>query len=442
MSGPETIAALASGQGRAAIAVVRVSGPATAQAIRAIAGRLPEPRRASLCSLADPRDGSPIDKAIVLWFPAPESFTGEDSAELQVHGGRSVVSGLLSALTAQAGVRLAEPGEFARRAFENGKLDLTEVEGLADLIDAETAMQRRQALRQLGGHLGRQVEGWRDRLIRACAWAEAMLDFSDEGDVDLGALARAMSDVSQIHREIADALADGRAGERLRDGLTVVIAGPPNAGKSTLLNLLAKRDAAIVSPIPGTTRDIIEVHFDLEGWPVTLIDTAGIRDSTDPIEMIGIQRARYRASHADVVLWAVEQPEELPDDFAQAPQVIRVRTKADLDSDSFPKHGEEWVNVSAKTGAGIDALLVRLAHSAALLLGAESGLITRQRHRDALADAANCLQSATELFNAQREDELVAEELRLALRALGRVAGRVDVEDVLGALFSGFCIGK
>lgn len=438
----DTIAALASGRGRAAIAVVRISGPATGRAIEALTGALPEPRMASVRSLRDPRDGELIDKGLVLWFPGPASFTGEDAAEFQIHGGPSVTAGLLDALMRGCGIRLAEPGEYARRAFENGKLDLTEVEGLADLIDAETAMQRRQALRQLDGALGKQIELWRLRLIKASAWAEAMLDFSDEGDVDQHALNRAMDDVRGLAGEIEGMLDTGDSGERLRDGYVVVIAGPPNAGKSTLLNYLAKRDVAIVSPIAGTTRDSLEVHMDMGGWPVVLIDTAGIRDSADPIEREGIERARTKASRADLVLWLLPHNTDSERESPPFDQAVLVRTKSDISPDSPPKHSKESVNISAMTGAGIDDLLAIVSERAAASFTAGSPLITRHRHRQALTEVATCLKTAIHLFEIRADDELTAEELRLALRGLGRVTGRVDVEDILGALFSGFCIGK
>ena len=438
----DTIVALATARGRAAIAVVRVSGPGTATSIKTIAGRLPHPRQASLCRLTDPRDGEAIDQALVLWFPGPASFTGEDSAEFHIHGGRSVAAGLLDALMAGCGARMAEPGEFAQRAFANGKLDLAAVEGLADLIDAETVMQRRQALRQLDGALGRQIEDWRERLLHASAWPEATLDFSDEADVDSGALNSAMAGVHVLIADIQQALTENSGRERLRDGFTVVIAGPPNAGKSTLMNALAQRDVAIVSPIPGTTRDVIEIHLDLDGWPVTLIDTAGIRDSSDPIENEGMARTRLRAQQADLVLWLSAYTAESPCESEPLAGSVPVLTKADLAIDSRPKHGEECVKVSALSGTGMGELLSLIMTRAEAAFGTGSGLITRGRHREALNDTVACLERARALFDGGTHDELVAEELRLALRSLGRITGRVDVEDVLGAIFSGFCIGK
>ena len=301
-----TIFALSSGRPPAAIAVIRISGPRAGDALKALGGKIPEPRKAALARVRDPHTQELIDEALALWFPAPHSETGEDVAELQLHGGRAVIAAVLAALAHIEGLRPAEAGEFTRRAFENGKLDLTAVEGLADLVMAETQGQRRQAFRQMKGLLGTRAETWRQRLIQALALVEARIDFSDEADVPDNLLAPALAIARELETEIAEALADGGRGERLREGLVVAIAGPPNAGKSTLLNRLAKREAAIVSPYAGTTRDVIEVHLDLGGWPVTLLDTAGIRETDDPVEREGVRRARERAAGADLVLWVVD----------------------------------------------------------------------------------------------------------------------------------------
>src|SRR3954469_25812972 len=305
----DTIFALSSGRPPAAIAVVRISGPRAGDALTALAGRLPEPRKAKLARVRDPVSGEVIDEELALWFPGRDSETAEDIAELQLHGGRAVIAAVLSALGRIEGLRPAEAGEFTRRAFENGRLDLTAVEGLADLIGAETEAQRRQAYRQLKGLLGKRAETWRARMIEALALVEARIDFSDEADVPEDLIGPALKVVQGLRDEIAEALAGAARGERLRDGLVVAIAGPPNVGKSTLLNRIARREAAIVSPVPGTTRDVIEVHLDLDGYPVTLLDTAGIRDSDDPVEQEGVRRARERAAESDLILWVFDARE-------------------------------------------------------------------------------------------------------------------------------------
>jgi tRNA modification GTPase len=303
----DTIFALSSGRPPAAIAVIRVSGPRAGFALEQLIGRVPAPRRASLARVRDPASAEVIDEGLALWFPGPRSETGEDMAELQVHGGRAVIAAVLGALAKLPGLRPAEAGEFTRRAFENGRMDLTAVEGLADLVAAETEAQRRQAFRQLKGLLGERAESWRQRLIEALALVEAGIDFSDEGDVPQGLLTRALALIGPLAEEIAKAGAG--QGERLREGLRVAIAGPPNAGKSTLFNRLAQRDVAIVSPFPGTTRDVLEVHLDLGGYPVTVLDTAGIREANDPVEREGVRRASEQAAKADLVLWMVDATE-------------------------------------------------------------------------------------------------------------------------------------
>lgn len=599
-----TIFALSSGRPPAAIAVVRISGPRAGDALKALGVKTPEPRKAGLARVRDPETGEMIDEALVLWFPGPHSETGEDVAELQPHGGRAVIAATLAALAKIEGLRPAEGGEFTRRGFENGKLDLTAVEGLADLVMAETEGQRRQAFRQMKGALGNRAEAWRTALVETLALVEARIDFSDEADVPEDLLGPAIARVRELEAEIAAALADGRRGERLREGLTVAIAGPPNAGKSTLLNRLARREAAIVSPYAGTTRDVIEVHLDLGGLPVTLLDTAGIRETGDPVEMEGVRRARARAAEADLVLWvtdareagptaealaagagamaenrpdgrskadkvsagwqevgagaasrsgagpqaesagrggssgqraqgvrpqagpkadkmtvpvnsAVEslsgaapskcagRPEGLPDGASMAgtsepasgaswrsgedtspassrPVVWIVRNKIDLIDQSLknkrteihsndrnerelqvnralsstvyagltgrnepdaPVYEYEF-NLSAETGAGLDSLVGQLSSAAeAHLAGAESALVTRLRHRQTLEEALAALRRALAEPAASSED-LLAEELRLAARALGRLTGRVDVEDILDVIFRDFCIGK
>src|SRR5476651_2120602 len=326
MSERPTIFALSSGRPPAAIAVIRISGPRAGAALEALGVKVPSPRKAALARIRD-ANNEIIDEALALWFPAPHSETGEDVTELQLHGGRAVIAAVLDALARLDGLRPAEAGEFTRRAFENGKLDLTAVEGLADLVAAETEGQRRQAFRQLKGLLGNRAETWRQRLIQALALVEARIDFSDEADVPQDLLAPALAMTRSLADEIAGALADGGRGERLREGLVVAIAGPPNAGKSTLLNRIARREAAIVSPYAGTTRDVIEVHLDLGGLPVTLLDTAGIRETEDPVEREGVRRARERAASADLVLWVADASEAdslpvIPGPARSSPPVI------------------------------------------------------------------------------------------------------------------------
>jgi tRNA modification GTPase len=446
-----TIFALSSGRPPAAIAVVRVSGSRADIALEKLIGRLPEPRKATLGRVRDPASGEIIDEALALWFPAPRSETGEDVAELQLHGGQAVIAGVLDALATIEGCRPAEAGEFTRRAFENGRLDLTAVEGLADLIAAETQAQRRLAFRQLKGLIGDRAEAWRRRLIEALALVEALIDFSDEADVPEDLLGPALHAAQQLRDEIAGVLADGRRGERLRDGLVVAIAGPPNAGKSTLLNRLARREAAIVSPYAGTTRDVIEVHLDLDGYPVTLLDTAGIRDSAEPVEQEGVRRARERAAAADLVLWVIDgsagglAANEYPENLVNA-EVWLIRNKIDRAcAGAANTDNSEYkftISISALTGLGIEALTAALsAYAKTYFAATESAVITRTRHRQALEETVAALDRAVARDHANGE-ELIAEELRSAATTLGRLTGRVDVEDILDVIFRDFCIGK
>ncbi len=435
MPAHDTIFAPATAPGRSAVAVIRVSGPATRDALARLAGRLPEPRRATLASLR--HDGAVLDRALVLWFPGPASFTGEDSAEFQLHGGRAVVAAVLKGLAAVPGCRPAEPGEFTRRAFSNGKLDLGAVEGLADLIDAQTEAQRRQALRQLDGALGRWVEGLREDLLSALALAEGAIDFADEDDLVAAFEVELSRLVDGVSLRLAAELAREARGLRLRDGLAVAIAGPPNAGKSTLLNALAGREVAIVSAQAGTTRDALTVDLELGGYPVQLIDTAGLRDTDDPVERQGIARARARAASADLVLWlhAADQPSTPDIDTAGA--VWTVVTKADLGGEQGGHH-----RVSALTGAGLDALVTALARFAAeALVDGEGAVVTRLRHRAAL-EAAQAHLGRISTGQGGRDFELVAEDLRGAVAVLGGLVGRIGTEEVLGAIFARFCIGK
>ena len=456
MPDAQTIYALSSGHPPAAIAVVRMSGPHARFALETMIGRVPEPRKAVLAQVRDPHTGETIDEALALWFPGPKSETGEDMAELQLHGGRAVIAGVMAALGRLVEMRPAEPGEFTRRAFENGRLDLTAVEGLADLISAETEVQRRQAFRQLKGLLGDRAESWRKRLIAALALVEARIDFSDEADVPEALVAPALEVAKALHDESVAALAGAARGERLREGLVVAIAGPPNAGKSTLLNRIARREAAIVSAVPGTTRDVIEVHLDLNGYPVTVLDTAGIRESDDPVEREGVVRARARAGEADLVLWVVDASEsELLNgsqtlERTSGQEIWLVRNKVDLNSQ---KTLEKYINereylfsfisnLSALTGEGVNELMNIVYDYSRRYFGmGEAALVTRARQRKALEEAASALGRACLEGPLGRED-IIAEELRLASRALGRLTGRVDVEDILDVIFRDFCIGK
>ncbi|GLK83500.1 tRNA uridine-5-carboxymethylaminomethyl(34) synthesis GTPase MnmE [Ancylobacter defluvii] len=448
MNGQEesTIAAVSSGSGAAAVAVIRVSGPRAGEAVRALAGRLPPPRRASLARLVDPRSGEGLDSALVLWFPGPASATGEDMAEFQVHGGRAVVAAVLAALFALPGVRPAERGEFSRRAFLNGRMSLAEAEGLADLIAAETAQQRRQALAHAFGHLADRVEGWRAALVRGMALIEAGIDFAEEDDVPAEARALARPGLEALLAELDTALAD-RRGAMVRDGATIAIAGRPNAGKSSLMNALAARDVAIVSDEPGTTRDVLEVALDLDGHKAILIDTAGLREAAGAVEAEGIRRARARIEAADLVLWVHDgsDSEALAIEVTPPPEagLWLVVNKSDLAGGpmTMPAAARTFA-VSARTGDGLDGLTAALAgFVTARAGGAEHPALIRERQRGAVAEAAGHLRQGLAGWE-MLSDELIAEELRLAARALGRVTGAIDVEDLLDVVFREFCIGK
>ncbi len=448
--GVETIFALSSARGKAGVSIVRVSGPAALSSCEKLAGlgAAPAPREALFRALTDPRDGSMIDRALLLPFKKPSSFTGEDVVEYHLHGSPAVVDGLLSALSSFEGHRMAEPGEFTRRAFENGKLDLTEAEAVADLINAETQIQKQQALLQMDGALSSLYEGWRTRLIRAMAYIEAVIDFPDE-DVPDSETQKVIPELAALTSEIEDHLHDNRRGERLRDGIHIAIVGAPNAGKSSLLNALAKRDIAIVSPMAGTTRDVLEAHLDLGGYPVILADTAGLRPEElsddgghNSIESEGIRRALSRARDADVRLLVFDGTEKklhastlaLRDDNS-----LLVFTKKD--SVAFTAAGEkDSVSLSSTTGIGIDALLEAITQKIKTLYGLtrETPSLTRARHRDALEDCVGLLKKAQSVS----QPELMAEDIRIAARALGRITGRVDVEDLFDVIFRDFCIGK
>lgn len=444
----DTIYAPATAPGRAAIAVLRLSGPASAHVCLCLTRRPPPPpRRATLRALHDPAGGEVLDRGLALWMPGPDSFTGEDVLELQVHGGRAVVDALLAALAELPGLRPAEPGEFTRRAFLAGRLDLTAAEGLADLVDAETRAQARQALRQMDGALARLYDGWRDRLVAALALLEAEIDFAADEDVPDRLIDQVAPEIAELGAAIQAHLADAGRGERLREGLSVAIVGPVNAGKSSLLNRIAGRDVAIVAATPGTTRDVIEVQLDLDGLPLTLLDMAGLREAGDEVEAEGVRRARARAERADLRLILF--------DGAHWPELDRATT-AWLDHDALVAvnkadlglpaallvGGREALRLSCRTGAGLDRLLDRLRDAArGRLSSADRPVLTRARHRVALGEALDALKR----FEAAAEGgelALLAEDLRLAARALGRITGRVVVDDLLDRIFASFCIGK
>jgi tRNA modification GTPase len=453
-----TIFALASAPGRAGVAVVRISGGQAGAVLQLLTQRdMPSPRMASLRSLVRPHDKMVMDKAVVVWFPAPHSFTGEDVVELHLHGGRAVIQAVTSVLAQQKGVRLAQPGEFTRRGFENGKFDLTEAEAIADLVHAETEAQMQQALRQMDGALERLYDGWHVRLKASLAYIEASIDFADD---ELPAdLAEKQAVVLQTLRdEIQLHLADHRRGERLRDGYKIAILGPPNAGKSSLLNHLAQRDAAIVSAIAGTTRDVVEVQLDLGGYPVVMADTAGLRAASDVIEQEGIRRAHAQAMTADLKLLVFDGEywpalDNLTADLIDE-RTLCVVNKADLmnpEKDGFDSTtntipavgGRPVCFISLRTGVGVDSLLSQLTERVAdALHDRGQPVLTRLRHRTALESCQQGLDGALSGLRCGEEMALVAENVRLSMRDLGQITGRVDVEDLLDVIFRDFCIGK
>ncbi len=444
MSMQTTIYALSSAPGRSGVAVIRVSGLVAGDVLEALAGGLPDPRVASLRTLRHPMTGAVLDRALALWFPAPASFTGEDVAEFHVHGGRAVVEAVLTAVASVPDTRPAEAGEFARRAFENGKLDLTAVEGLADLIDAETEAQRLQALRQSDGALARLYENWRQKIVLALAEIEADLDFSDEADVLAFSDRAAFAKIADLERDIRVHLADQHRGEIVRDGLRVAIAGAVNAGKSSLLNVLARRDAAIVSDKPGTTRDVVEVRLDLNGYPVVVSDTAGMRETEEEIEAEGVRRAFARVKAAQIVVWLIDgaQLEPLPPPSElSAEKLLVVVNKAELLPAREAHPMDPDLLISVHTGEGIEELIKRLADEAAVrLASSETVPLTRERHRRELETAEESLRAF--LQGAPEELELRCEDLRRAANCIGRLTGRIDVEDILDQIFAQFCIGK
>ncbi|MBL4802900.1 MAG: tRNA uridine-5-carboxymethylaminomethyl(34) synthesis GTPase MnmE [Emcibacter sp.] len=448
----ETIFALSSGKGRAGVSVIRVSGPQTAAAILKLTGKkdLPAPRKAQLCWFTDPESQIRLDLGLLLYFPAPNSFTGEEVAEFHIHGGRAVVSGFLESLSRIEGLRSAQPGEFTRRAFDNGKMDLTAAEGLADLINSETEAQRRQALRLMDGRLGDLYEAWRKEIITAQAYLEVDIDFADE-EIPDDIFDRVLPIIESLRQKIIAHMGDGFKGERIRDGLQVVILGKPNIGKSTLLNFLSKRDVAIVSHIAGTTRDLLEVHLDIGGFPVTIVDTAGIRDSKDIIEVEGIRRAEARAKDADIKILMVEAadwpniPVRLKDQIDE--NVIILINKTDLhavkpeDMACTEYSCLGVIGISAREEKGMAGFLSCLSGAVEKYMElSDVPNLTRIRHREALSDCLDHLNRFRQ--TPDKELVLLAEDLRMAARSLGVITGRVDVEDILDVIFSEFCIGK
>ena len=436
----ETIFALASAPGRAGVAVIRISGPAAAPAAARLGASGLKPREMALVSFRAPVDRALLDRGLAVLFPGPASFTGEDVVELHLHGGSAVLDGIFRALEACPGLRPADPGEFSRRAFLNGKMDLAEAEGLADLIDAETAAQRAQALRQMGGGIGAVLDPLRDELIHALAMLEAWIDFPDE-EIPQDLLQQTADEMAALAGRLAGLEQESTRGERLRDGLSMAIVGPPNAGKSSLLNALANRDVAIVSDTAGTTRDVLEVSLDLNGYPVTLWDTAGLRETADSVEREGVRRALDRARAADLVIHMAVAGTAFDGDLPgrDGARDLRVASKTDLGG-AVP---EGWIGVSVKTEAGLAPLLARLTEEADRMMGlGEAPSLTRARHRHAVSAARAALERAQGGLADAQPLELVAEDLRHAAQAIGRITGRVDVDDLLDVIFSSFCLGK
>lgn len=435
----DTIFALSSGNPPAGVAIVRISGPNVRFGVETLVGRIPAARRATFCDITD-RNGLRLDRGLVLFFPSPHSFTGEDVAELHIHGSRASVAAILAALSDFKGFRLAEPGEFTRQAFENGKLDLTEVEGLSDLIRAETESQRRQALLQADGGLRSLYEGWAERLTHARAMIEAELDFSDEDDIPGSVSEQIWTDMGLLLSDIRKHLEQASAAEIVREGYRIALIGPPNVGKSSLLNYLANRDVAIVSEIPGTTRDVVEVRLDIAGYLVVLQDTAGLRESDDQIEIEGIRRSLVAAGDADLVLELYEKGGAVDPYPSKAKERIRIVTKVDRQPQSSTNCEQDF-GVSTVTGTGIDDLIENIRSRLEQLAPAVStGLPSRNRHVDLLGKCVTEMERAVD--DAMAPIEVRSEYLRQAAIWMGKITGTVNVEDLLGVIFSEFCVGK
>jgi tRNA modification GTPase len=436
----DTIYALASGQGRAGIAVVRVSGPQAFESLSLLTDQKFQTRMATLSKLINPNDQSVIDEAVIITYENPNSYTGEDTVEYNIHGGVAVRESLFSVLSKMNGHRMAEPGEFTRRAFENGRMDLTQAEAVADLIHAETESQKQLALNQMGGALFNLYQSWATDLVRALAYAEAQIDFADEDLPDDEVKAHVIPVLQNVSCEILAHLNDGNKGEILREGLKIAIIGAPNAGKSSLINALAKRDVAIVSDTAGTTRDVLEVHLNINGVPVIFYDTAGLREETqDNIEQIGINRAKEKASQADFKILLFDATKEMDKEtlsFKDDKSVI-VMNKIDLHKIDFE---QDALSISAKTGEGLNNLIAYVSRETEALMDdiGSSPILTRSRHREALEDAVSHITRAEKGFS----HDMIAEDIRLAVRAIGRITGKTDVEDLLDIIFRDFCIGK
>ena len=436
----DTIYAIATGSLPSAIAIIRISGPFVPSVITQMIPGYSLPRQFLLRSIKDPRTAELLDRGLVVWFPSPQSYTGEDYLELHIHGGSAVVRAVVRALDKIPSLRMAEPGEFSLRAFHNGKMDLSSLEGLSDLISAQTDEQRKQALSIAGGYLSQHIDNWRNSLIEALSYLEAELDFSDERDVEVSEKSAAYNILHRMKHEFEFALTESVRGEIIRNGISIALIGAPNVGKSTLLNRLAQREVAIVTDLPGTTRDLIEVSLDIKGYKANLFDTAGLRDTTDQIEIEGIKRTKGLLDKVHIIIELSDLGEFGLANLSQSTEYIKVLSKADQTLSYSSDHD---LAISSHSGEGIEELLYLLQSKIIRLAdNKEPALITRERHRRLIEDSLLYVNNALHLFDRGVSLELVAEELRLSANSLSRIIGRIDVEDVLGEIFSRFCIGK